>query len=225
MLNVVHAIITLSDIGNIGEAATAVGVIAAVVVGGRELRLRRKLERKAAVTSFVEKINSKHVLSLISWSVDYWGVAEDLREARWHEWRARSRPEQHDAFLAMNVFESLGAMYNDKLLDRRTVRRLLGDISLDYWSQVRWFVKRYQELDREALVEWERMNEDLARSRPAALAADGAALDDASPEHGAPDTDDNAERETDEWGGRERGRPWETGDLFLISRVHEGVDR
>src|SRR5437660_726227 len=89
-------------ISTTAPAVTAASLLAALGLTARELRLRRRLERKRAVAAYADRINSTEMYGLIAASVSYWGVAESEQDARWAEWRTRPRAEQHGVVLAMN---------------------------------------------------------------------------------------------------------------------------
>lgn len=157
---------TLTDVADVGEGVAGLAAVGALLYAGQQLRQTRKLARERVVSSYLERLNTPAFYDQMSESRDKLTVPETHREWRWRSFVGASKREQQAYFLVMNLFEELATLYNDNLLDRGATKRLLGDVSLDYWFEVSWFVDRYRDaFDPLALTEWSKMNAQLESER------------------------------------------------------------
>ena len=159
----------MTDVGSLGEAIAGSAAVVALVYAGRQLRLTRTLERDRLFASLRTRINSRDFQVLWAESRDTLGVPTAEHTATWETFCSSDAAEQAHYVEVMNFVEELAFLHNRRSIDPAEVREFIGDVLLEYWGEVRWFVRLYRaQFDSLAFVEWERMNESL-RSPPTKL--------------------------------------------------------
>jgi hypothetical protein len=158
-----HTASALGDVGNVAQGVAAFAAVVGLFFAGYQIRQGRQLERERLVGSYLERLNTGDFYDYMAESRELLAIPDAQRDERWNEFLALRLRDQQRYFRVMNLFEELATLFNDGLVSERAVRRLLGETSVAYWNEVRWFVDRYRlEVgDIHAFSEWETMNDRL----------------------------------------------------------------
>lgn len=153
--------LTLADWSAIAQIVLAATALSALVVGVVQILVTRSTSRRELTYNYTNRFSSPELLRYHEKTAELFKPANATADARYQDFLAMGREDQLAALLVPNLFEEMGGMYNQGLLDKRIAREFFGDAAKEVWDSGSWLIDRWRATDPTYFKQWQLMLEDM----------------------------------------------------------------
>jgi len=153
--------LTLADWSAIAQIVLAATALSALVVGVAQIVVTRSSSRQELTYNYTHRFSSPELLPYHEKTGELFKPAHIGADERYQDFLSMGRADQLAALVVPNLFEEMGGMYNQGLLDKRITKEFFGDAAKEVWNSGSWLIERWRATDPTYFEQWQLMLEDM----------------------------------------------------------------